>query len=136
MSNTPIQGRRPTTEEEALTEGVKDSLKNTPTKLNAVLTLLITINLALLAVSMLFDINILSKNEKIIVILCFLFSMLVALIGFIPFEGKVQMDIPESSREHFKKAVAYKKGFIIASVTIFLIGLLILIVNYLQQLTK
>lgn len=136
MSNTPIQGRQPTNEEEALLDGAKDSLKNTPTRLNAVLTLLITINLALLAVSMLFDIAILSAREKAIVIVCFLFSMLIAAIGMIPFEGKAQTDIPESVKEHFGKAAAYKKKFILTSFAFFLIGLLILIVNYLQQLTK
>lgn len=136
MSNTPIQGKQPTQEEQALIEAAKDSLKSTTSKFNTVFVTLLTLNVGLLAVSMLFDATVLPKNERILAIICFLISLLVAIIGLIPFEGKVQMDTPDNIKSHITKATNYKKAFVIASVVILLIGIVIIIVNYLDQLFR
>ena len=56
------------------------------------------------------------------VLSAFFIALVLAFVGVLPYEGKVNLDSPTSIRDHKRRALAHKRAFIWASGLIMLIG--------------
>ena len=130
----PQQGRKPSEEDLILWGWAKDTLKNSISLVNKILGVILTLNAALLTVSVFFDKDILPQKEKLIVLLAFIISLIISLIGLIMYEGNVQLDTPASIKQHKAAALKYKKGFVIGSITSLLVGLGFIIARLIHQM--
>lgn len=135
-SPAPQQGRKPTEEDLFYWDWAKDTLKNSISLVNKVLVIILTLNSALLAVSVFFNNDTLPQKEKLIVILSFIFSLLIALIGLIMYEGKVQLDTPSTIKKHKVDAFKYKKVFLFSSLIFLFLGFVFIISNLIYQLLE
>jgi hypothetical protein len=89
----------------------------------------ITICIALLSVSLIFD-NILKGNDqlKLLILLSFLLGLIFSFIGLMPFERQqVCLDSPDSIEAYQKDSLKHKKCCIKASGLMILIGLVLII---------
>lgn len=121
------QGQQPTEEELFYTAWGQETIKNNITLCNDILKQLITINSALLGVSIIYD-NIVSNDViKILVLLSFFFSLIIAFLGVLPYENRVLMSSPEDIKIHKRNALKHKRQFLWVSAVAIIIGFALVI---------
>lgn len=131
---TPIVGEMPSQDDLNLHENAAERIKNRISSLQKLLYGIITISMALIAATVLFDTLTESKKLKLVTILFFLFSILISGIGCIPYESKVISSSPESIESHKLRVIKYKSCFFYFALSALLIGMVIIIYNLIIQL--
>lgn len=119
---TTQQGHQPTEEEIFYTTWGQETVKNNITLCNDILKQLITISSALLGVSIIYDHIVSNETMKIIVLLSFFISLIVAFIGLLPYENKVRLDTPEDIKTHKRNALKHKRHYLWVSAMTIVIG--------------
>ena len=126
---TPQQGLPPTQEEIFYTTWGQETVKNNITLCNDILKQLITISSALLGVSIIYDHIVQSETLKIFVLLSFFISLVVALIGLLPYERKVSLNTPADIKTHKQNALRHKRLYLWISAMSIVIGFALQILN-------
>lgn len=128
------EGVPPTDEEIFYTTWGQETVKNNITLCNDILKQLITISSALLGVSIIYDHIVQSETLKMFVLLSFFASLIVALIGLLPYEKKVRLDTPADIKAHKQKALEHKRQFLWTSAITLLIGFALIICELLFKM--
>ena len=116
------QGTKPSEEDAFYITWGLETIKRNITLCNDIMKQLITINCALLGVTIIFD-QILTNNIlKILVLLSFFFSLIISFLGLLPYNNKVNIKIPEDIKSHKKNALKHKQRFLRASAFTITIG--------------
>ena len=127
MSKNTNATASPVTEEEKFyMEWGKETLKTNIERANNVLQQFLTLNTALLGGSVVFlSQEILGKMFHGISIACLFIGLVLAFLGIIPYESKVQLNIPADIKNHKEKALKDKRCFLWATAIATGSGLLI-----------
>ncbi|MEK7079562.1 MAG: hypothetical protein AAB929_05825 [Patescibacteria group bacterium] len=106
------QGKAPSEEDIFYTSWGQETVKNNINLCNDILKQLITISSALLGVTIIYDKIVSSEVLKILVLLSFFGSLIIALIGLLPYENKVRLDTPNDIKEHKRTALKHKRKYL------------------------
>jgi hypothetical protein len=110
--NNPQVGKKPTTEDEFYLEWGKESLKNNINLANEILKQLITLSTALLGVSIIFDKIVSDEILRIVVLSLFFISLVLSLLGILPYEKNVALNSPTEIKKFKRKALTQKRIYI------------------------
>src|ERR1043165_5944762 len=102
------QGRPPTEEEVFYIAWGRETIKNNISLCNDILKQLITLSSALLSVTLIFEGIVTNERWKALVAFTFFCSLIVAFIGLLPYERKVQLHTPEEIKKHKQQALKSK----------------------------
>lgn len=105
----PQKGKPVTDEDEFYVNWGKETLKNNITLANDILKQLITLSSALLGVSIIYEHIVKGEFFKISVLLSFFISLIIALLGLLPYEKKVSLNSPSEIKNFKKKALKHKR---------------------------
>lgn len=105
----------------------QETVKNNIKLSNDILKQLISLNSAILGFSIIFDTIVLDKTFEIIVLFTFFLSLIVSLIGLLPYEKKVNLDTPEEIKVHKNNALNHKRKFLWISAFLMLAGFAIVL---------
>ena len=130
------QGRPPSTDDTFYTQWGRETLKNNIKLSNDILKQLITLSSALLGVSIIFDDIVKTDWVKILVLLSFFTSLVVAFFGFLPFENKVNLNSPTDIKEHKKKALKCKRWYLWSSAGALTVGFAAIIAEIIIKILK
>lgn len=125
------QGKKPTEDDVFYTNWGQETMKNNITLCNDVLKQLITINSALLGISIIYEYVIANKVLKVFVLLLFFISLVIAIIGILPYENKVELDVPNEIKKHKIKALKHKRCYLWVSAIAILVGFALILVELL-----
>jgi len=110
------EGTSPTEEDKFFILWGRESLKNNLVLANEVLRQLVTLNSALLGGSIAFlDEKVIAPSFKVWVIVAFSLSLIVSFLGMMPYEGSVDLRIPEQIKQHKEKALKSKRRYLWAA---------------------
>ncbi|MCC8198825.1 MAG: hypothetical protein LIP06_09710 [Tannerellaceae bacterium] len=109
------QGRPPTEEEFFYTTWGKETLKNNINLCNDILKQLITLSTTLLGVTIIFDTIITVYFLKLLVMVLFFASLIIAFLGILPYERKVILDAPQDIKTHKEKTLKHKRTYLWSS---------------------
>ncbi|UFP95817.1 hypothetical protein [Gloeobacter morelensis] len=123
-----LAGRQPTEDELFYVDWGKETIKQNLSFLNDVLRQLLTLNTALIGSSaVFFDESILGKDFKLAVIIVFMFSLFVCLVGVLPVETDVNPQAPGLVKEHKQKATKWKRCLLYISFSSFFLGFVLVL---------
>lgn len=112
-NDTIQEGTPPTGDDKFFTLWGRESLKNNLVLANEALRQLVTLNSALLGGSIAFlDEKVITPYFKVWVIVAFFFSLIVSFLGMMPYEGSVDLRIPEQIKQHKEKALKSKRWYL------------------------
>lgn len=132
-----IDGKPLRKEEDFYLSLAGEFIKNNSKFVNEVLRQFITLNTALLAGTVTFiNKEIINENYKIVVVFCFLISLIISFVGTIPYSGGVSFSDPHKVKTFSENALNYKLKFLKASGIISGIGFLVIIIGMIIKLTK
>jgi len=112
----------------------RETVKNNITLANDILKQLITISSALLGITIIYERIIESGTLKVIVLLSFFSSLVVAFLGILPYEAKVQIAIPNDIKTHKTRALKHKSRFLWISAGLLIVGFFSVIAELLLKL--
>lgn len=126
-----LESRKPTERDRFYLNWGLEIIKNQFNLSNELLKQQISLCITLLGVSIIFD-KIFENDPKIkfIVVLIFFISLICAFIGLMPFERKsVWLDSPDDIEDFQKDALAFKKGWYLASGIFIIAGLGLIVIK-------
>lgn len=109
---TVQKGKKPTEEHLFYLKWGQETIKNNIALANGILKQLITLSSALLGLSIIYESIVTSEILKIFVLISFFASLIVAFLGLLPYEDKVNIHAPLDIKEHKKKALKHKRRFL------------------------
>lgn len=114
MTNDEIQvGRAPTPDEEFYYNWGQETLKQNLTLSNNILSNILVLSSALLGgIIFLMGEDLLFAKLKLLIAFAFLLSLIIAFIGILPFESKVDDRIPFDIKAHKSKALSSKRRYV------------------------
>jgi hypothetical protein len=124
MNEDIIEGTEPTEEEKFYMLWGLESLKNNISILNKILRQLVTLDTALLGGSIAFlNDDIINYSFKIWVVFLFFLSLIIAFIGNLPYESRVDLRKPQRIKEHKEKTFKHKRRYLWGSAIVLALGL-------------
>ncbi|MEO0127643.1 MAG: hypothetical protein ABIL44_07835 [candidate division WOR-3 bacterium] len=124
------KGTRPSEEEVFYTKMARETLKNNLQFANEVLRQLVSITSVLLGGFIIFQYPGFSQVMRQFIIILLLGSLIIALIGILPFEGSVDIRMPNEIKKHKEEALKWKHihlwlaaGLLVISLTIAFVAL-------------
>lgn len=106
------KGLRPTNEDEFYLNWGKESLKNNIKLSNEILKQIITLSTALLGLTIIYEKIVSVEILRIIVLLLFFISLVVSLLGVLPFEGTISLNSPTEIKEFKRKVLKHKRIYL------------------------
>jgi len=128
------QGQPPTEEDLFYISWGYETVKNNIALCNDILKQIITLSSALLGVSIIYDHIVSNETLKIFVLLSFFISLIIALIGLLPYENNVSLDTPEEIKTHKRTALTHKRRYLWSSAMFIVIGFALIIAELLFKI--
>lgn len=121
-----VKGQKPTCEELFFREWGYETIKNNIETVNKLLQQFITLNVALIGgnIAFLSPSNI-AAPYRIVSLFLFFLGLILAFLGVLPYESKVNIDIPDQVKAHKKSALAQKRKFLWSCCSVMGGGLLV-----------
>jgi hypothetical protein len=110
--NKPQIGQKPTNEDDFYLDWGKESLKNNIKLSNDVLKQLITLSTALLGLSIIYEKIVENEILRVIVMILFFLSLLLSLLGILPYEKKILLNSASQIKQHKVKALKHKRFYL------------------------
>lgn len=130
------KGRPPNQKEIFYLQWGLETLKNNIKLSNDILKQLLTLSSAMLGVSIIFETIIVTEWIKILVLLSFLLSLIVAFIGILPYERKVNLDSPNDIQKHKISALKHKRCYLWISASFLTIGFAAIVTELIVLILK
>ncbi|WP_298898656.1 hypothetical protein [uncultured Psychroserpens sp.] len=131
-----IQGEPLSEEDKFYLDWAKENLKENVKLANDILKLIITLSSGILGISLVFD-QIMSNNEfKLLSILLFFISLIIAFIGVLPLKKKIDILSPSEIRDFEREALKHKLCFLRISGIIAVLGFTIIIAELIIKLNE
>ncbi len=111
-NKTPQAGQAPSEDDTFYLTWGKETLKNNINLSNDILKQIITLSSALLGVSIIYDKIVSNELIRIIVLLLFLLSLVISLLGVLPYEKTVSINSPSQIKEFKRKALKHKRIYL------------------------
>lgn len=108
----PNAGQKPSSNDDFYLDWGKESLKNNIKLANDILKQLITLSTALLGVSIIYEKIVENENLRVVVLILFFLSLILSLLGILPYEKKVALNSASKIKEHKEKALKHKRIYL------------------------
>ncbi len=130
----PLQGTKPAEDDEFYIAWGRESLKNNISFLNDVLRQLLTIDVTLVAGSIVFiNTKLLNSFFNIFFVFTFFGSLIAALLGIMPFGLIVDLRVPEDIRKHKTFVFTWKLKLTILAGGLLIVGFVFAFISLLVQ---
>jgi hypothetical protein len=127
-------GRKPSDDDEFYVQWGRESLKNNITLANDILKQLISISSAILGLTIIFEKIVVTELLRTLSLLSIFISLIIAFVGLLPYESKVQPYSPKDISDHKKKALKHKRSYLWVSAAFLNIGFGLLIGQFIIKL--
>ncbi|HWY12615.1 MAG TPA: hypothetical protein VN026_14880 [Bacteroidia bacterium] len=128
------EGRQPSEDDNFYVTWGRETIKNNITLANDILKQLVAISSALLGVTIIYEKVVSNEILKVCVLLSFLLALVISFLGVLPYEAKVQLNVPSDIKEHKRKALVHKLRLLWISAISLMVGFSFVIAELISKL--